>query len=109
MDAALTAASKLVCPHKFPMKVTPSQRLLTVDGKAVLVKADLLAATFDCTAAGPGIKKRTTVASVTGGLSTTLQAGGEPVALATATGTSDGNPPTSWQVLSVNQSRLEAA
>ena len=34
---------------------------------------------------------------------------GDPVALATATGTSDGNPPTSWQVATVNQSALEAA
>jgi hypothetical protein len=106
MAAVLTGASTLVCPHGFPMVATPGQRLLTVDGQAVLVESDLLAATFSCSA---GSAKCTKVDRITGGLSTTLRVGDEPVALATVTGTSDGKPPTSWHVVSVNQSALEAA
>lgn len=107
MAAVLTAASTLVCPHGFPMNVTPSRRLLTVDGEAVLVKADLLAATFKCAASSPNVPCKKVV-SVTGGLSTTLRVGGDPVALAEATGNSDGSPPTPWKVASVNQATLEA-
>lgn len=108
MPAVLTAASKLVCPHGFAMLATPGAALLTVDGNAVLVGADLLGATFACTASGPGIKPCTKVGSIDAGLAGTLLIRDEQAALATAFGTTDGTPPTPWHVTSAGQTKLEA-
>jgi hypothetical protein len=108
MPAVLTTASKLVCPHGFDMLATPGAAMLTVDGNPVLVRADLLTATFACAASGPGIKPCTKVASIDAGLSGTLRIRDEPAALATALGTTDGNPPTPWRVTSAGQTKLEA-
>jgi hypothetical protein len=109
MPPVLTAASKLLCPHGFDMLATPGSAVLTVDGNAVLVHADLLVATFACTASGPGIKPCTKVVSIDAGLSTTLRIRGEQAALANALGTTDGNPPAPWHVTSAGQTKLEAA
>jgi hypothetical protein len=113
MTAVLTAASKLICPHGFPMIVTAGSRLLTVDGQPVLVKGDLARATFACTASGTGVAPCTKVDSVDGGLSTTLTVGGDAVVLATVTGTTNGaiggKSKQPFSVASVNQTKLEAA
>jgi len=109
MAAVLTAASKLVCPHGFDMLATPGAAVLTVDGNAVLVRADLLNATFACAAAGPGVKPCTKVVSIDAGLSGTLRIRDEPAALATALGITDGNLPTPWHVTSAGQTKLEAS
>jgi hypothetical protein len=103
MPAVITAASTLICPHGFNMIVTPGRSLLTVDGQTVLVKGDLLRATFACLA-NPPCKS---VLSIDGGLATTLTVGGDAVALATVTGTT--NVTSSFSVVSANQTKLEAA
>ncbi|WP_284744925.1 hypothetical protein [Amycolatopsis sp. RTGN1] len=108
MPAVLTAASTLVCPHGFPMLATPGAALVTVDGNAVLVGADLLNATFACTVATPETKPCTKVGSIDAGLSGTLWIRDEQAALATALGTTDGVPPTPWHVTSAGQTKLEA-
>ncbi|MDJ0343462.1 hypothetical protein QMK19_18085 [Streptomyces sp. H10-C2] len=110
MPAVLTTASELRCPHKAPLVVQPSQKLLTVDGHAVLVRADLLAATVpSCPNTGPGQQACRKVDSIVSGLSTTLRVGDEPVALETAKGLTLALPqPAQWQVSSVNQTKLEA-
>jgi len=109
MPAVLTAASKLVCPHGFDMLATPGAVVLTVDGNPVLVRADLLNATFACAPSAPGNKPCTKVASIDDGLSGTLRIRDEPVALANALGTTDGTPPTPWHVTSAGQTKLEAS
>jgi hypothetical protein len=103
MTAVATAASIFVCPHGLPMTVSPAQQLLTVDGQAVVLQSDLLRATFACTVNPPCLA----VVSIDGGLSTNLTVGGEAVALATVTGTTNVAQP--FHILSVNQSTLEAA
>ena len=109
MTTLITDASNLICPHGFPMTVTAGSRLLTVDGHAVLVRGDLAKATFACTASGTGIVPCTAVVSVDGGLSANLTVGGDAAALATVTGTTNGNPATPFSVASANQTKLEAA
>jgi hypothetical protein len=107
MTAVAIAASIFTCPHGLPMTVSASQQLLTVDGQSVVVQSDLLGATFTC--ASSSNTPCTAVVSIDGGLSTTLTVGGEPVVLATVTGTTTGAPATPVQITSVNQSKLEAA
>lgn len=103
MFAVLTTASKLVCAHQAPVVVLPSQRLLMVDNKPVLLRADLLAATIPaCPSNAPCVK----VGSILSGLSTTLVINGEPVVLANAHGLT---ATAQWRTDSVNQTKLEAA
>jgi hypothetical protein len=110
MPAVLTAVSVVRCPHQAPLLIQPSQRLLVVDGQAVLVQADLLAATVTaCPNSGPGLKPCTKVTSILTGLAVTLRVGIEPVVLETAQGLTDGAPPPAlWQVSSAGQTKLEA-
>jgi hypothetical protein len=104
MFAVLTSASVVVCAHQAPVVIQPSQRLLTVDGQPVLLRADLLAATIpDCPSNTPCGK----VSSILSGLSKTLNVGGEPVVLANAHGLSA--TPAQWRVQAANQTKLEAA
>jgi len=104
MAAVLTAASLLQCAHGAPLVITPSQQLLKAAGQSVLVRADLLAATIPACPATPTPCGK--VASITAGLSTTLRVGAEPVALASATGTT---AIATWQVTSAGLTKLEAA
>jgi len=103
MTAVLTAASILVCPHKFPFKVAPSQKLFTVDNEFVLLKGDLLKVKIESCTNNP---KCTNITSVTAGLSTTLAIGEDQVVLDTAAGTTNAAP--GWQVQLANQDKLEA-
>ena len=103
MAAVLTAASILLCPHKFPFKVAPSQSLFTVDGQFVIVGADLLNAPIATCTNIPPCKNITLIIS---GLSTTLAIDGDQVALDTVNGNTNAAP--GWQVQFVNQSKLEA-
>jgi len=109
MPAVATVGSTFQCPHQFPMHVAAARELFTVDGDAVVVESDVLQATFDCTASGPGIVACQAVVSVDSGLSTTLRLGGSPAVLATVTGTTTGSPATPFTIISVNQSTLEAS
>ncbi|MET8997640.1 hypothetical protein [Amycolatopsis sp. NPDC004169] len=103
MAAVLTAASILVCPHRFPFKVAPSQELLAVDGEFVLLRSDLLKVKIETCANNP---KCTNITEVTAGLSTTLAIGGDQVVLDTAAGTTNAAP--GWQVQLAAQDKLEA-
>jgi hypothetical protein len=104
MAAVLTAASTLQCLHGAPLVISPSQDRLTVDGRSVLVRADLRAATIPTCPATP--TPCGNVASITAGLSTALRVGDEPVALQTAQGTT---AVATWRVVSAGQTKLEAA
>jgi hypothetical protein len=104
MAVVLTATAVLVCPHGGPLTVRASQRRFTVDGQPVLVRADLLTAVIACPNPGP---KCTSVLSIDAGLATSLSVGGQPVALRTARGSTNAAAP--WHVLSVVQTKLEAA
>jgi hypothetical protein len=104
MAAVLTAASVLTCSHQGPLTVRPSQRLLTVDGQPVLVRADMFLAQIACPlTAGRCL----TVTSIDAGLSRTLRVGTEPVLLATARGLT--SPSGTWGVFSAGQLKLGAA
>jgi len=103
MPTVLTAASQLLCAHLAPLLIVPSQQLLTVDGRPVLVGADLLAATVPTCPGSPPCGK---VTAVLAGLSTTLRVGTQPVALDGANGTTT---TATWQVTSAGPAKLEAA
>jgi hypothetical protein len=103
MLAVLTAASVVICAHRAPVVIRPSQRLLTVDGQPVLLRADLLAAGVPACPSNTPCGK---VGSILSGLSTTLFIGGEPVVLANARGLT---ATAQWRVQAVNQTKLEAA
>jgi len=103
MPAVLTAASQLLCAHGAPLVITPSQQRLKVDGQAVLVRADLLAAKIPTC---PFQSPCGNVTSIAAGLSTTLRVGAEPVALETASGTTVA---ATWRVTSAGQTKMEAA
>ena len=104
MFAVLTSASLVVCQHQAPVVIRPSQRLLTVDGQPVLLRADLLAAAIPaCPSTPPGVR----VGSILGGLSATWNLNGAPVVLANAQGLTA--TPARWRVRAANQTKLEAA
>jgi hypothetical protein len=111
MPFVLSASAELVCPHQDPIVIMPSQRLLLVDGRPVLLRADLLTAKVPtCRNVGPGLTPCGGIVSIIGGLSTTLRVGGEPVALDGAYGLTAAVPgPVRWQVRSAGQAKLEAA
>jgi hypothetical protein len=102
MPAVLTTAATLQCAHGGVFEVSAGQNVLTVDGQPVLTQADVAAATITTC---PVQTKCTSVTSVAAGLSTTLTAGGAPVVLETATGTTNAG---TWQVVSAGQTKLEA-
>jgi hypothetical protein len=112
MAFVLTTASQLTCPHGAAITLSAARQLLTVDGQAVLVRGDLLAATIAvglCPNKGSGQTPCTNVVSVTGGLSTVLRVGGEQAALDTATGLTNGFPTGSFRVVTAAQTKLEAS
>src|SRR5262245_9166921 len=113
MPYVLTEGSVLQCVHGGSVKVQASQSKLKVDDKAVLLQRDLLAATVsNCPNknVAAGQVQCVKVASITGGISTELKVDGQPVMLETATGQTNGSPPTPslWQVQTVGQSKLAA-
>jgi hypothetical protein len=102
MKAVLTADSVLKCVHEALLVVTASQDKLTVDGRPVLVEADVTSATSTCKAE----TRCTQVKSVLEGLSTTLYIGKNPVVLDGANGLTDAG---TWKVDSVKQTKLVAS
>jgi hypothetical protein len=112
MAFVLTTASRLICPHSGTLVLTTAGRLLTVDGQPVIVESDLRAATFtpgSCTNVGGSLTPCTNINSITAGLSSTLSAGGEPVALDTVQGLTNSTPPAPFQVVTAGQTKLEAS
>jgi hypothetical protein len=109
MPAVLTTGSALTCPHHGTVSLQASERLLTVDGQAVVTRADVLNGTVaGCTNQGGSNKPCLKIVTIAAGVSTTLRLGHEFVALATAQGLTDSSPPGTWQVSSANQTKLEA-
>jgi hypothetical protein len=118
MSDVLTTASQLECAHGGKLQVQASQSTLTVDGKAVLLESDILAATISgCKTPitppppGPTQKPCLKVTGLTAGRSKTLSVGGGTVVLASAQGTTDGlstSAPPQWSVKDVKQTKLEA-
>jgi hypothetical protein len=96
---ALTTASSVTCSHG-GVVATSSDAKLTVGAAKdpVLLPAGVAGKSFKPESPCPGpntttSKQCTNVASVTGGTSSKLRVGGEPVLLASLAGTTDGLPP----------------
>ena len=104
MPAVLTEASTLRCQHQGTVKPRVVPRGLMVDDSPVLVDEDLPLAPIDGCPETPPCRQ---VAKVSDGVSTRLKAGGRPVLLATAQGTT--NTGSRWQVSDPVQTKLEAA
>ena len=81
---------------------------LTVNGSPVLLTSSLTGQAIACTVTEnlPSIKRCQTVLSITGGDSSKLHIGGQPVLLVGFTGTTDGAPPTIGAV-DAGQSKLQ--
>lgn len=112
MPRILTTGSTLACPHGGSVQLTGGRSTLTVEGKPVLAKVDVVGkAISGCsTPASSSTKPCTTVTSVVAGESTALSAGGMAVLTASALGLTDGisGGPVQWSVSSAGQSKLEA-
>lgn len=113
MPNVLTESAVLQCAHGGSVKVQAGQQKLKVDGKAVLLQSDLLAATVsNCpnTNAAAGQAPCLKVTSILSGLSTDLLVDGQPVMLENATGLTNATPPlpVMWQVQAAGQSKLAA-
>lgn len=99
-EDALTTASSVTCSHG-GVVATSSDAKLTVGAAkdAVLLPAGVAGKSFKAESpcpivdSLPGTKHCTNVAIVTGGTSSKLRVGGEPVLLASLTGMTDGLPP----------------
>lgn len=94
----LTADSIIHCPHSpGKLALTGITHKLTVQGKPVLVKADILATSVQgCpnpTSSPPPSHTCTKINSVSSGEATKLKVGGVPVMLDTLAGLTDGFPP----------------
>ena len=111
MPNVLTESSVLQCIHGGTVKVQASQSKLKVDGKAVLLQSDLLAATVsNCPNNNPpaGQTPCLKVTSIISGVSTELLVDSQPVMLETATGLTNATPPAPvmWQVQTAGQTKL---
>lgn len=112
MGLVLNASAVIRCSHGGTVTVTPSQQALKAGGGAVLVRADLLAATIaGCTNtdARAGQVPCVSILAVTAGVATRLKAGGQPVVLEDAAGTTSSTPPGRFSVSSAGQTRLRAS
>lgn len=113
MPNVLTEAAVLQCVHGGSVKVQASQHKLKVDGKAVLLQSDLLAATVSQCPNTDTTKGQTPclkVTSILSGLSTNLMVDGQPAMLENASGLTNATPPlpVMWQAQSAGQSKLAA-
>ncbi len=114
MALILTTASRLGCPHGGTVQLTAGRTGLTVDGKPVLAKADVVGkAITGCstvTSSTPPTKQCLTVTSVIAGESLLLSVGGMKVLTADALGLTDGlvGGPVQWTVTSAGHTKLES-
>lgn len=106
MPAVLTTASTLLCPHGGQIVAEPSQTLLTVDGRPVLLRADLLGPVLIGCPLKPPATPCVKILSITDGVATTLRVGTEPAVLETARGATNVQP--GWLVSAAGQTKLEA-
>lgn len=103
MARALTATASLTCQHGGTLVIVPSQQIVTVGRRPLLVLADLLAAAVAGCPLGP--KPCTKVTAVARGAAATLTIGSAPVVLESASGTTDQG---TFQVVSAGQTILDA-
>ncbi|HEX9018919.1 MAG TPA: hypothetical protein VF806_07015 [Anaerolineaceae bacterium] len=92
----LTLKAVIICAHIPPGKVSLSatQKLVTVEGVPVLVRADPEAKSIvGCPNARPGIKPCTLTLVVKKGYSDLMRIDGRQVCLDTINGLTDGTPP----------------
>lgn len=91
----LTEDAKLVCKHEMgKVQIVPSQNLVFVNGRRVLVEIDPEGkAIAGCPNYGPTIKPCTATLRVMTGYSNLLRVGGRKISLDTVTGLTDGTPP----------------
>lgn len=116
MPQILTTGSRLGCPHGGTVQLSAGRSQLTVAGKPVLAKPDVMGKSISgCatpTSSGPPPTKQcTTVTSVIAGEAQLLSAGGMKVLTANALGLTDGlsGGPVQWTVTSAGQTLLEAS
>jgi hypothetical protein len=91
----ITEDALVVCKHQLGKVANqPSQDLVTVQGRRVLVEADPQGRTISgCPNYGPSIKPCTTTLVVQQGYSEWIRVDGRSVCLDTVTGFTDGTPP----------------
>jgi hypothetical protein len=110
VPTVLTSASTLVCPHQGTIQLIATQTKLKVGSDAVLVVGDLEGKVISgCTVTpSPSTKPCLTVTSMILGAAVKLTADGKPVLLDTATGLTDGVPPSTWSVQTSGQTKLSS-
>ena len=91
----LTEDARVVCKHENGVVgIVGTQRLVTVNGRTVLVNNDPEGRPIaGCPNVGATIKPCTTTLKVTDGYSTFIRVDGRAVCLDTVTGLTDGTPP----------------
>jgi hypothetical protein len=91
----LTEDALLVCKHeKGKVGITPSQKLVTVGGRSILVEKDPEGRPITaCPNVGAAIKPCLHTLAVTEGYSDFLKIDGHRICLDTVTGLTDGTPP----------------
>ena len=90
----LTEDAKLVCAHRGNVKITYSQKFVTIHKKKLLVKSDPVGKSISkCPNFAAAIKPCLTTLVVKEGYSDFVRIGGRPVCLDTVTGLTDGTPP----------------
>jgi hypothetical protein len=111
MGKVLTTASTIKCSHQGTVSVSSAgQSDLQIDGNSALVVGDLVGVSISgCTNPSSSSSKQcATTTSMIVGDASTLEAGGKPVLLDTATGLTDSIPPGTWSVSDAGQSIVEA-
>ena len=92
----LTEDAGLICPHQGKVNVQPSQSLVTINARKVLVETDPAGKGIDgCINVGPGIRPCLLTLNVREGYSELLRVQGHRVCLDTVSGFTDGTPPGS--------------
>jgi hypothetical protein len=90
----ITEDARLVCHHGGIVNVEPTQTLVTISGRRVLVEDNPASRTIaGCPFTGPMIKPCTNTLAVKEGYSNFVRMGGRRVCLDSVTGLTDGSPP----------------
>ena len=95
----LTQDALMTCSHESGFVcIAPSQGLVTINSRLVLVVADPEAKPIGgCPWVGPGMKPCTLTLNATDGYSTLIRINGRAVCLDTVTGPTDGTPPGTFK------------
>ena len=97
---AVTEDATIVCAHRGGVDEQPSQSLVTVEGRRLLVEPDPVGRDIGmCPNAAPPMKKCAKTLSVRVGYSTLVRIDGQPVVLDNLAGLTDGTPPGAVEYL----------